>query len=474
MNIESGFFWRHETPEVEIPGRLVTRDDGTTIMELAGAITPEWEVRSHDLETGRMSRVLADDPADLLVHGALNGRPSKVSLLGCTTTNRTRISARERTVETQTIKVGRTMRGAWLTDDALFTGVRLRVAGIDAWADLPGARLEEKENGGSALHLDPFDLGSVTTSSGAKLELDEQMVRRWRAGGETTFKRTVWVHLSNLPELSYRRIDAEFVTAIVGYLSFALGVSAALTSVEVLHDGEWIAVTHSGMSTDALDSTFVGQAILPLRDAGLGVLNNFLDLYRRVGPAIPITRDALSNERNATLDTQVLELTTVAEGLHRDLHPEQERMSREDAARIRKLVGAALKDESDPRYKDIVSGTVLNFLQEPNYKSRLSRLVEDVSEAMPDLCGDHKQWVDRANSARNSFAHRKDGFIHESLIDEMYVLSQSMKWLFWGVLLLRSGVPADVLREKLKSNQRYIHFLRYARSTVPTIYGSES
>jgi hypothetical protein len=471
VSTENGFFWRPETPEEVVPGRLITTDDGVTKAELMGPITPAMKVQSHNPDTGETTMVPADDPTDLVIHGVVAGRPNAVSLIDCWTPSRTTTRTRAGAIEVQTIQAGRLMRGDLISgSDARFTGVRLRVAGIDTWAGLPEARVERREDGRVELHLDPLDVDSVITSSGAALTLSVERVTQRRVGGVTTVRRAVWVQLTNLGERSYRQIDAEYATPIVGYLSFALGTSAPLASLQVLHGEKWITVTHTGMTAETDESPSGGDVLLPFWVAGLDVLSAFLDVYRQVGPAIPITRDALSNERNAILDTQVLELTTVAEGLHRDLYGPQERMSKEDAARVRGLILEALKDEPDPRYKDIGSGTVLNFLQEPNYKSRLRRLTDDVAEAMPNLCGDQKKWIERVNDARNSYAHRKGGFIDESMIDEMYAISQSLKWLFWGVILLKSGVPAPTLKERIERHRRYHYFLQQARRTVPTIY----
>lgn len=472
MDTESGLFWRPDDPETVVPGRLMTTDDGVTKAELMGPITPAMKVQSHDPDTGLTTMVPADDPTNLIIHGVVAGGPNAVSLIDCWTSSRTTTDTRAGPIEVQTVQAGRLVRGDFISgNDARFTGVRLRVAGIDAWAGLPGGRIEKGEDGRVALHLDPFNVASVTTASGAKLTLNQQMATRWRASGEITAKRAVWFQLTDLGERSYRQIDAEYVTPIVGYLSFALGASLPLTALQLLYGDNWVSVTHGRMTAEPVEPPSNREVLLPLRVAGLDVVSAFLDVYRKVGPAIPITQDALSNERNATLDTQVLELTTVAEGLHRDLYPEQERIPKDDAARVRDLIAEALKDESDPRFKDIASGTVLNFLAEPNYKSRLKRLAEDIKEAMPELCGDQKKWIERVNDARNSFAHRKSGFIDESLIEEMYVISQSLKWLFWGVVLLTSGVTAETLKERIEQHQRYYHFLQNARETVPTIYG---
>ncbi|GAA4975361.1 HEPN domain-containing protein [Actinoplanes utahensis] len=357
-----------------------------------------------------------------------------------------------------------------MTDADRFSGVRLRVAGIDSWAGLPGAVVARGEHGHLEVVLEPFSIAPVATPCGAELTLNVRSA--WRqSDGRTTVERETWVQLTQIDGRTYREIDTEYITALLCYLSFAIGKTVPITAIQALHDGTWVTVIHPGVTEEPDGSTMDRGVILPLADTGLSAMSAFLDIYRQVGPVAPITRDALSNQRKATLDTQVLEFTTVAEGLHRRLFPQQERMPKEDAKRIRTLIADALKEEANPRYVDITTGTVLGFLNEPNYKSRLQHLSNEAATAIPELFGNQKEWVKRVAEARNSFAHRTSGFIEENHIDEMYAISESLKWMFWCLLLLRSGVTPETIRARISQNQRYQFFLRNARQTVRSIYG---
>ena len=56
----------------------------------------------------------------------------------------------------------------------------------------------------------------------------------------------------------------------------------------------------------------------------------------------------------------------------------------------------------------------------------------------------------------------------------MYAISESLKWMFWCLLLLRSGIAPETIRERITQHQRYQFFLRNVRKTVPSIYAAES
>lgn len=469
---ETGLFWLPETPDETVPGRLEVDDDGVTTVDFLGSITPLMKFQSRNPENGAVTMVRAEDPPNFVVHGVLMSSPNAVTLIDCWTPNRTQTRTKVRSIERQVVRAGRMVRGDFITgNDAKFTGVRVRVDSIDSWASLRRVGFDETPAGGVSVYIDPAQIEPAVTTQGAKLELHEDVVSQTRGSVEGTVKRTVWVAVTDLDGLTFGEISSSYVTPIVAYASFCLGVSVPLIGLELLYGDTWVSVTHQNMVAEPKKSVKTHEVLLPLTVTGLGILSQFLDVYAKVGPAIPITEDALSNEHQLTLDTMVLELTTVAEGLHRDLHPDRERMSKEDADRLRGLIAEALKDEEEPRYKQIVSGTVLNFLEEPNYKSRLVDLANEVAEALPGLTGKTKKWAERVDDARNAFAHRKHGFIDDSKIDEMYVVSQSLKWLFWGRILLEAGVPAAVIRERMENKQELRFFLDTARQALPEVYG---
>ncbi|NMO57827.1 hypothetical protein HH310_42525 [Actinoplanes sp. TBRC 11911] len=470
MNAETGLFWLPDTPETKVPGRLVAGQDGSAALELIGAITPDL-VESYDPGTNVTTSVPAPEQFNLLIHGFLSDVPRAVTLIDCFPAGRTRTSHQIATIRTQTLRPRLLMRGALVAGDAArFTGVRLRTAGFNTWAGMPRVDTSSPGDGSFELKVPPLEAADVPTGKGVRLTLVEEAATRQQANGDLGVTRRAWIQLTDIEAATFRSISAEYVTALVGYLSFARGASIPLTGLQVLYDGKWLSVTFQGMESGNDDTAARHDVLLPLRVTGLQAVGNFVDVYRTVGPAVPITQDALSNQRRATLDTQVLELTTVAEGLHRDLYPTQERIPKQEAKRIRALVADALKDETNPRYKEIVIGTVLGFLEEPNYKSRLKQLIDEVADAMPGLCGNQDEWIKRAAEARNSYAHRKRGFIDESKIDEMYVISQALKWLFWAVILLKSDVPPHTLRERITQHQPYQHLLAHAGQAVPAIY----
>lgn len=149
---EAGLFWLPDTPDDTVQGKLEVTDEGVVRVELMGPITPAMKVHSHNAATGSTMLVPADDPPNLVIHGSVAGRPNRVALIDCWTPNRTTTHTAAGAIELQTVQASRLMRGDHIPgDDATFTGLRLRVAGIDTWAGLPGPREERGEDGSVTL-----------------------------------------------------------------------------------------------------------------------------------------------------------------------------------------------------------------------------------------------------------------------------------------------------------------------------------
>lgn len=393
-----------------------------------------------------------------------------MTLVDCMTTGRKEVHFTRVPLNQQKLQARIMVRGGHISGrDETFTGVRVRVSDIDTWAGLPGFRREDPDESRVAISLRRVNLPPAETSKGAELSIKEQIGASWGSLIEARIVRSVWIQAEPFGDLTLRQIDRAYVSPIVSYLSFALGADSPLTAIQVKSGEDWLEVRHSGMHADPGQRVQSGDVLLPLRAAGLDVLSGFLDVYEKTGPGAPVIANLLPRGSNPNIETQVLELTTVAEGIHRTLFPEDVRMSEEDADRLRTLVAAAITEEDD-RHQQIVNGS-LSHLEEASYKQRLKRVVAEVAAAMPGVCGKDNRWVNTVYDARNSFAHRKQGFLEEELIDEFYAVSQSLRWVLMGVLLLQSGLSAETLAAAVQQNQQYQLFLDHMRSSLPSVYG---
>jgi hypothetical protein len=470
MTSEAGVFWLPSEPDNRVPGHLVLPDKGAPTLELHGPLTPSKKVVSQNPETGELVMDRTEEPMDLLIYGFLEDSPRLVTLVDCMNLGGKDVLFGLVPFEQPKFQARNMVRGAHISGrDETFTAVRLRVSDIDTWASLPSFKREESPDDEVVIRMQRTNIPPVETSKGAKLSLVEQIGSSWGSLVESRIARSVWLQAESFGALTLRQIDRDFVSPIASYLSFALGAYSPLTAVHVKAGDKWLEVRHGGMTPGSPDRVQLGDVLLPLGVAGLDTLSGYLDVYEKAGPAAPVIANLLRHGSNPNIETQVLELTTVAEGIHRRLFPEDVRMSEEEAVRLHGLVAAAITDE-DKRHQQIVNGSI-SHLEEASYSQRLKRLVAEVADAMPGACGKANRWVSTVYEARNSFAHRKEGFLDNELIDEFYSVSQSLRWVLMGVLLLQSGVSAATLAARLRRNQQYDLFLKSMRSSLPSVYG---
>ena len=176
------------------------------------------------------------------------------------------------------------------------------------------------------------------------------------------------------------------------------------------------------------------------------------------------------------IETSVLELTTVAEGLARRLWPDAVRMSGDEATRARELAAAAF--EQQPAELAEVVGAALGYLEELSYPQRLLQLAELVEGIAPGVLGRRtvegrpSRWKALVCGARNEFAHRLQGvWLDDDRIDRYLTVTGSLRWLLTAVLLLETGLPAALLATQFGQHQPYLFFLRQAKEWQPQVYG---
>ncbi len=374
--------------------------------------------------------------------------------------------------EEQEIQASYFVRGAHIPDDGKhFTGVRVRAPGLDDWSARPGLlRVDHPDDDTTRVTYQNADLPAVSTTSGEQLSLSEDTRLTRRFATSAAIERSPWIQVHGFEPLTCREVLNRFVTPVTGYLGFALGASVQLSGIQLRYRDRWVDVSHDGIRQGAERPVERHEILLPLAIAGLDVLSGLLDVYAKVGPALPVVEDAISNTKRTSLETQLLQLATVAERVHRELYADEPlRIPEADKNAIlitlKEVIGASF-----PQHWGVVNGRFLNYAEEPNYKTRLKRLSSEVAAALPGVCGDQAQWVKRVDELRNSFAHGKEAFRPDSVMNEMWILSVALRWVLMGNMLLAAGLPAQVLSQQVQRDEDYHFFLRNARRLVPKIY----
>jgi len=197
------------------------------------------------------------------------------------------------------------------------------------------------------------------------------------------------------------------------------------------------------------------------------IVMTWLDQVEKLGPLPPVVTNGLQGP--IVLESRVLELTTVTEGLHRRLRPGGLRFSEEIGTAVRNAAAEAAENTEAGAGK-VVKG-FLNHVHEIGYGQRLLELAEMAEPGAPGVTGRSNRWKAAVYEARNDFAHRAEmGWFEDSDYDRYVTVVLSLQWLLRAVLLLEAGIQSNILAERFRKHQEYQLFLEQAATWQPRIY----
>lgn len=471
-----GRFWLQGNPEDEaIAGRLFLMPGANPLLELDAQLTPLMQETSRTkqpdgTEVVTSSPISSVDLArqSLCIHGTLE-TGQLVTLPSAFTAGWTLRGSGYNSHRLQAFYaiLGEHVDGT----TALFTRVRVRIRHLDAWANLPGfSRTADWAVGKKGLAFDPPMVPPATLASGAQVTLEQETgwVGPDAAGGR--LERKVWVNVQGMPPATYREIGRTIIKPLANLLSLSVSTECPAVAVEVSAgpDDPWLAV-HSASLKPAADTIIpLPRILLPLAETGLDGVAKWLDSVVPLGP-LPSVVARAAGPRDDPLETQLLEMTTATEGLHRLLLPQRQRMTNEQASEARSKALDALKELLDD-VRDAVR-SALQHLTDQSYPRRLPDLADHVGQAVPGVTGNTQQWKKRVTATRVNFAHALEhGFLDEDNVEEAMTVLQSLRWLLTGLLLLQTGIDSATLGRHLDAHDRYQLFLEQARIWLPAVY----
>ncbi len=431
-SVLAGSFWLADDDERRVHGRLNLAEGASPRLELDQLVTPALvEIDRQEQPEGTRTLVFAEDgPAheSLVVHGILDDG-SLVTLEEAFTAGRkhTRGGRDQQVLQARSAVLGGHVGGR----DELYTHMRLRLRHLDAWAALPGLALEnDPRQRRATLAFRGSEPSPVSLQDGGRLDLEQEpeiefsQVRGGRIGS------VVWLRAIDLPPMTADDLNRRFVTPLSSLLTLATDTDCPPVAVEVAtaSDQPWLTMHHSGLRAPAEEVRPTHRQLLPLAILGLDRGATWLNAVEHLGPLPPVVAAAVAGP-GRTLETQLLELTTVAEGLHQRVFP-----------------GSC------------------------SFRQRLHKLAEYVEPAMPGITGQTNCWKQHVTAIRHEFAHRDYGFLETARIDELLAVLQSLRWLLTGLLLLRTGLPPAELAARVNGHQPYILFRQQAHEWLPRVF----
>lgn len=446
-----GRFWLAHDDQHKLPGRLILAEGASPRLELDESLTPllrELDRQEHPDGTV-VHCVLADDGPDsesLVVHGKLDDG-SLVTLVDAFTVEREHALLEPAGQNRQSLQARSALLGGHMaTRNELYTQIRLQLRHLDAWA-LPGFTVGSKQ---------------VSLVGGGRLDL-EQASNGGGIGG------VLWLRIADLPPMTADALDRRFVTPLVTLVTLATDTDCPPVAVELAPgpDQPWLRVHHSGLRAAAEEAFPAHKQLLPLAALGLDRVGTWLGAVEPLGPFPPVVA-AASVRPGRTLETQLLELATVAEGLHERRFPDSRGLPPEQAQAARQAARTAVAG-LDEKVRTAID-SALKCLEYPSFPQRLEELATCIAAAMPGVTGRTNRWKRCVTDARIDFAHRRYDFLETARINELLALLGSLRWLLTGLLLLRTGLPPDELAARVEKHQPYMLFRRQAHEWLPWVF----
>jgi len=278
-----------------------------------------------------------------------------------------------------------------------------------------------------------------------------------------------WLELVDLPPRSYRELDRTVIRPICTLLALATGERIRPSDVQLSPDpGTWWPVYTASQGDD---NPAVANPLIRPSDISIDVLATWLDRAQVLGP-LPAGIASVW-ETDMAVETQVLILTTIAEGLHRALHPEVLRFTPEYGKTIQTVATEAVR-EIDSDAADAVSGHLAQ-VHEVGYGTRLRDFAGRAEELVPGITGDPKGWKNLVYATRNKYAHQPSTeWLEEADIDRVLTVTQSLRWVLRLILLDQAGLDPGLIAERFQVSQSYSFFLSDAAEWQPRIYPKTS
>lgn len=200
----------------------------------------------------------------------------------------------------------------------------------------------------------------------------------------------------------------------------------------------------------------------------------WIDFRRRSNGLDAVVVDDLTG---VAIQTAVLTLAAVAEGLHRRLYPDKKRvpaLSRTDLKAARKAARAAAlesvraadrEDRSALTAADLTAfgeamDSAFGHINESTFRTMVDDLAGTAVAAVPGIVAEFADWPVAIHSVRNILAHRgteDDLDAHDQFINTTVAVSYSLQWVLRTVLLVQAQVDAADIGEAYHRSSAYNH-----------------
>jgi hypothetical protein len=282
-----------------------------------------------------------------------------------------------------------------------------------------------------------------------------------------------WFEYAPTNPLSLDEFGSRVINPITTLVSIATRNSAADTElfVQSTRDSQWRRVYR--------ERDPVSKRNRPLFEAGAITAEQFAAWIDLRALTDGLDAAAIDDLDGVAIQTQVLALASIAEGLHRRLFEDRRRVASLAPTQTRQLRRAAreaalqrfdsldrpsddpLTDQDRTELAQAINDA-FGFINEQTFKSRMQDLVDEAKMAVPAIVTAFADWPNAVGYARNILAHKgtePQSDTTDQFLDLLMALSYSISWVLRTVLLRRGGFEDDSIREAFKDSSAYNHHI---------------
>ncbi|MEU2258476.1 HEPN domain-containing protein [Nocardia xishanensis] len=295
------------------------------------------------------------------------------------------------------------------------------------------------------------------------------------AGGGTFWSRQEndgrWFEYASLRPLTLDEIDIGILTPCVALTALTTAQPAELghQKVQLSAAGEWLNLYAHRRPAEQRGAPLMHTVVL-----NSATFAHWITQARPLDGLDTAVTDSLDH---VAVQTQVLTMASIAEGLHRRLYPNhQKRIPTLTNSRCKRICDRArttitesldtpgFSDEDRRALNNALSET-LSHLNDQSFATRLVDLSTEAEALVPGIVEPFADWPKSAVYARNALAHQDEKRVQLAgdFFDLLVALSISLPWVLRTVLLSRAGIDRDVIRSAYADSSQYRYHLANVR-----------
>ena len=310
---------------------------------------------------------------------------------------------------------------------------------------------------------DPYWLGHLRESKASAVDGDGSALRV-----ETSDDGNWLVYAAGRPA-TLRRLKTLVVSGCLALAELALDQDFAARDTHVrINDGDpWLSV--HGPGDDAPPNEFDANTLLRREELTVERFAKWIPFNDRLDGLASV----VSRPIKAPLQTQVLVLTPLVEGLHRRMPQtfEQSKFPRaspgvlnriKEAARHAAGITATDRRNLDPQQVDVAVTKAVSVIDDVDFLQRATDVVTKVCAVIPEIAEGVADLPECLTKARNDMAHQLSLDEEKEPIEVRYlrwsVVASVTPWLLRALLLLDAGIDPSVLHDRYLAYGQFLSF----------------